>query len=145
MAHIWSWFDGELFHNVMPVYCKIGNGEGLFLYFFKSFFKQFQPPAGFGGAAAEPVAERKFEALRFLRIGDFSPHFPTDAQRLQWLCDLAYCQFNAAELANGTAWEILAPNTMKAGLQDWAGLPPLENVIAFYEACRAFGAYPLRL
>ena len=87
-----------------------------------------------GACAAEPVAERKIEALRFIRVGGFSPHFPTDAQRLQWLAHLAYCQFNLVELANGTAWEILAAQTMKAGLQDWAGLPPLENVIAQYRA-----------
>ena len=87
-----------------------------------------------GACAAESVAGKKIEALRFVRIGDFSPEFPTDAQRIQWLADLAYCQFNVEELTNGTAWEIIAPNTMKAGLQTWAGLPDAECVIAQYRA-----------
>lgn len=80
-----------------------------------------------GACAAEPVAEP--DLLNLL-----NPRFPDDAERLQWLADLSYCQFTLDEITKGTAWEITAPHTMKAGLQSYADLPPRESVIAQYRA-----------
>lgn len=80
-----------------------------------------------GACAAERVAESAIENVML-------PRFPADQERLQWLADLAYLQFNVEELADGTAWEITAPHTMKAGLQSWAGMGPLQSVIAQYRA-----------
>jgi hypothetical protein len=60
--------------------------------------------------------------------------FPGDDERLRWLSDLAYCQFNLEEMQDGTAWAVTAPFTMKQDQVNWAGLPPLECVIAQYRA-----------
>ena len=80
-----------------------------------------------GACAAWRVADYGVERV-------YDARFPTDAERLQWLSDLAYCQFDLEEMRDGTAWEITGKHTMKAGLQEWAGKAPLENVIAQYRA-----------
>lgn len=33
-----------------------------------------------------------------------NPYFPDDKERHQWASDVAYCQFNRVEMADGTAW-----------------------------------------
>lgn len=77
--------------------------------------------------AADPMADHD--------IGNvLDPSFPDDAARWQWLCDLAYCQFNIDEIANGTAWDITSAHTYKATLRDFAGMDEQESVIAQYRA-----------
>lgn len=82
-----------------------------------------------GACAAEPVAMRGISETNFS-----VPMFPDDAKRLQWLADLAYCQFNVGELASGLAWEIVWPNTMKGCLQEIAGMSDIEAVIEQYRS-----------
>lgn len=82
-----------------------------------------------GACAAEPMAGRGISAETVLE-----PTFPTDAARLQWLADLAYCQFNVAELTDGTAWEIVSPNTMKGCLAEIAGMSALDAVVEQYRS-----------
>lgn len=50
--------------------------------------------------AASPVASRDINLID-------SPFYPDDDLRHQWACHLAYGQFHASELANGTAIRIL--------------------------------------
>lgn len=78
-----------------------------------------------GACAAEPVAGDCLKKLH-------DPYFPDDAERLQWLANLAYCQFNINEIREGYAWEIIAPRSMKAALEEIKDLPPGENEIAQY-------------
>ena len=80
-----------------------------------------------GACAAESVADLEL-------VNVFDPRFPDDAERQQWLADLAYCQFRLEEITSGLAWEITAPHTMKAGLQNYAGMSPRDSVIAQYRA-----------
>ena len=80
-----------------------------------------------GACAAQQVAD-----LDVANVLD--PRFPDDAARLQWLADLAYCQFNLAEIKNGTAWETLWPNTCKGTLLSYAIMDEGEGVIAQYRA-----------
>lgn len=77
--------------------------------------------------AADVVAEKNIANIR-------DPFFPEDVARLQWLYDLAYLQFNLAEIAAGLAWEITAPHTMKTDLDKFAAMAPDEAVIAQYRA-----------
>lgn len=43
------------------------------------------------------------------------PHIPTDAERWQWCCDLAYCQWTDAEIRRGLPWRHFRPH-LEAGL-----------------------------
>jgi hypothetical protein len=43
--------------------------------------------------------------LELTRIED--PHMPSDEERRQWLSDIAYCQWNRAEMDSGAYWEHL--------------------------------------
>lgn len=36
-----------------------------------------------------------------------APYIPTDDERYQWACDVAYCQFTIPEMRQGQAWAIL--------------------------------------
>jgi hypothetical protein len=85
-----------------------------------------------GVCAAWRVADKGVEKI-------YDPWFPDDAQRQQWLNDLAYCQFSIEEFRNGKAWEIVKPETLKSGDHSWAGLPPLESVVAQYKAMHESG------
>jgi hypothetical protein len=78
-----------------------------------------------GACAADPMCEHVLMKL-------LDPYFPDDAQRLQWLANLAYCQFNLREIEKGDAWAIIAPHTVKASLAQLAQLSPDESVIAQY-------------
>ncbi len=53
-----------------------------------------------GPAAALPVSNTYLSQLE-------SPYFPTDAERYQWACNLAYCQWQYSEMSNGLAWQNL--------------------------------------
>lgn len=85
-----------------------------------------------GVCAAYRVAEKGVENL-------YDPSFPTDEERLQWLCDLSYCQFDLDEMRNGTAWEITKPHTMNQDDISWAGLPVGELEKAQYRVMHASG------
>lgn len=85
-----------------------------------------------GVCAAWRVAAKGVESV-------YDPYFPRDTEREQWLRDLAYCQFNDEESRNGTAWDIVKPETQNAGGESWAGLPPGEREIAQYRAMHASG------
>lgn len=52
-----------------------------------------------GPCAAQFVAEK---VINNETIHD--PYFPSDHARWQWLCNLAYCQWNEEELRSGEAW-----------------------------------------
>jgi hypothetical protein len=77
-----------------------------------------------GTCAAEPVAGQDYDAIT-------QPRLPSQGERLQWLADLAYCQFNTDEMASGLAWDIIAPQTVKASID---GDDDPESVIAQYRA-----------
>ena len=46
---------------------------------------------------ARPLSETAWD-----RVG--APYVPSEERRMQWLHDLAYCQWNLDEFADGTAW-----------------------------------------
>lgn len=78
-----------------------------------------------GACAAEIVAEHELANL-------WTPRFPSDDERLQWLADLAYCQFDMDEISSGLAWEITAPFTHKRTLMELAEMNERDAVIAQY-------------
>lgn len=51
-----------------------------------------------GPSIAKPVSNSDLSQIE-------SPRFPTDAERLQWACDLAYCQWNFGEIQSGVVWK----------------------------------------
>ncbi len=53
-----------------------------------------------GPGIARPVSNTDLS-----RIED--PFFPTEEQRFQWCCDLAYCQWRVDEMEDGSFWEEL--------------------------------------
>jgi len=55
------------------------------------------PHFALGDSIARPLSETNWRNLD-------QPHVPTDAERLQWLADLAYCQWTMDEIASGEAW-----------------------------------------
>jgi hypothetical protein len=59
------------------------------------------------------------------------PHWPTDEERLQLFYNLAYWQFNTAEMTSGLAWENLQRHTVK-GLAKASGTEA-ENTIELYK------------
>lgn len=49
-------------------------------------------------------------ALRNTELGDIEdPDFPADADRLRFLCNLSYCQWTLAAIADGLAWRHVKP------------------------------------
>ena len=50
------------------------------------------------------------------RIDD--PWHPTDSERHQFFCDIAYCQFTPDEMKSGEAWGLILEQTPKAMLTD---------------------------
>ena len=85
-----------------------------------------------GVCAAFRVAAQGVESV-------YDPYFPDDAERTQWLADLAYCQFDLDEMSNGTAWALTKPHTMTQDDISWAGLPPGECEKAQYRVMHASG------
>lgn len=55
------------------------------------------PHFAIGDSIARPLSETDWERLDVPRI-------PTEAERLQWCYDVAYCQWTLAELRDGSAW-----------------------------------------
>lgn len=58
------------------------------------------PHFAIGDSVARPLSETRWD-----RIGE--PCTPEEAARLQWLADVAWCQWSLAELADGTAWRVI--------------------------------------
>lgn len=50
--------------------------------------------------AAAPVGNRDLSQID-------TPFWPSDDQRYEWLCHLAYCQYSVRELKNGTAFRMM--------------------------------------
>ena len=63
--------------------------------------------AGVPVVAVGDAVTRAFYNVSIKRIE--TPRFPTDAQRKQFLANLAYCQWTLAEIASGTAWRHVRP------------------------------------
>ncbi len=55
------------------------------------------PHFAIGDSVARPISETDWT-----RVG--TPYIPSEAERHQWCCDVAYCQFTVAEFASGEAW-----------------------------------------
>jgi len=55
------------------------------------------PVIALGGAVARPIAETELDKIE-------KPFMPTEAQRLMWCWNMAYCQWTAEELRSGEAW-----------------------------------------
>ena len=78
-----------------------------------------------GACAAERVAETVLENI-------WDPRFPEAEERRQWAANLAYCQFTIDEIADGTAWGIVLPQTWKGSEAQFAAASELERTIAQY-------------
>ncbi len=85
------------------------------------------PVVNMGLCASEPISENDIS-----NIGD--PFVPTEEQRWQWLCDVAYCQFTADEIRTGVAWSILSEETPKVLLNSsvYKHMEESEQLIAQY-------------
>lgn len=55
-----------------------------------------------GAAVAEPISSHTLEEIENPRLAD-------DAERRQWLANIAYCQWTLPEFAAGDAWRVLRP------------------------------------
>ena len=53
-----------------------------------------------GPSIARPISNHDLSAIE-------NPWFPTDEERYQWCCDVAYCQWNTDEVKDGTVWQEL--------------------------------------
>jgi len=58
------------------------------------------PAFTLGPSIARPVSNTDLS-----KIND--PWFPSEKERLQWACDLAYCQWRVEEMENGSLWQSL--------------------------------------
>jgi len=58
------------------------------------------PAIVLGNAIAKSMAEKSIANIE-------NPYFPSDEDRYQWCCDLAYCQWSSKEYASGEAWDDL--------------------------------------
>lgn len=58
------------------------------------------PAITLGPCVARPVSETEIEAV-------LDPVLPSEAARWSWACQLAWCQWSAAELQSGEAWGFL--------------------------------------
>jgi hypothetical protein len=55
-----------------------------------------------GDGIAKPLGRATLKYINDL-------YYPTDTERYQFLCDLAYIQWNLDELRNGLAWSHIKP------------------------------------
>lgn len=60
------------------------------------------PVITLGPCVAQFVANRTIDSKTLLH-----PYFPSDNARWQWLCNLAYCQWNEEEFRSGEAWSFI--------------------------------------
>jgi hypothetical protein len=60
------------------------------------------PSIVLGNAIAKPLSSQRLEAIN-------APRLAPEEQKLQWLSNLAWCQFTEAEMTDGLAWETLKP------------------------------------
>lgn len=58
------------------------------------------PTIVLGEAVSRPISSTTLDDVE-------SPRMATDAERQQWLNDLAYCQYTLAEMSTGLAWSVL--------------------------------------
>lgn len=58
------------------------------------------PSIVLGGAIARPISSTSLDDLE-------NPRVATDAERRQWLSNVAWCQFKMAEYKDGTAWRVV--------------------------------------
>ncbi len=58
------------------------------------------PAVVLGPGIARPVSNTDLSMINHLS-------FPTDQERFQWCCDLAYCQWQLKEIRDGTLWQEL--------------------------------------
>ncbi len=58
------------------------------------------PSIVLGSGPARPICSTSLDDIEH-------PHLASDAERQQWLNNLAWCQFGMKELRDGTAWEIV--------------------------------------
>lgn len=55
-----------------------------------------------GDAVAKPISSTTLRGIK-------RPYLATDAERGQWLANLAFCQWTMAEFASGEAWAVIRP------------------------------------
>lgn len=55
------------------------------------------PHFAIGNSVASPISRTNWDKLN-------EPYIPSDQQRMQWLYDLAYCQWSIDEFAEGAGW-----------------------------------------
>lgn len=63
------------------------------------------PAITLGRCAASSVAGRRIRDV-------IAPPFPSEAERWQWLCNLAWCQWSVEELTSGEAWDFIRRELM---------------------------------
>lgn len=75
------------------------------------------------------------------RIDD--PWHPSDEDRRQFFCDIAYCQFTPDEMKDGLAWQLILEQTPKSLLasRQYKALPEKDKITAQYKFMHERGAY----
>lgn len=79
------------------------------------------PSIVLGNGIARPVSSTSLEEVE-------NPYLATDAERSQWLANIAWCMFTEEEMAGGLAWEAIKPQLFGKTFDD-SRLDPNEVVI----------------